>query len=188
MNIANEFDVLQKRVNSLTEASEKIRCMITETRDAFKPLFDPIIQKIHELGDYVDDEGYECIRFLTFVAYRKPESIIIDTERFRVGCNAESTELQRTYNIGQCEYSGVTIIRVGQYDKYDYHDDDYSTCGIWLPKSWFESDDWVHEYKELFDKEMEPILAQEKAVLKEAEERERMQYEKLKAKFEQTGE
>jgi hypothetical protein len=182
MNIANEFDVLQKRVNSLTEASEKIKCMITETRAAFKPLFDPIIQKMHEIGNYVDDEGNDRIRFLTFVAYRKPESMIIDTLRFRVVCNDQRTELQYTYNIRECEYGGVTIIRVGQCDDYN------GTYGIWLPKSWFESDDWVHKYKELFDELMEPIIAQEKLEATEAEERERMQYEKLKSKFEQTGE
>ena len=146
--------------------------------------FDPVIQKLHEIGDYAKHDE-DRVRFLSFETFRECEPEIIDIEKPGI-CTIDSFKERTNYIDG--EYKGVTFIGVALYHEWDDRDNEHYKFIIWLPKSWFESDDWVHKYKELFDKEMEPILAQEKADLKEAEERERMQYEKLKAKFEQTGE
>ena len=184
MNIANEFDAMHDELNNLYAEEVKIRQKKNDVKHRLTLGFDPVIQKLHEIGDYAKHDE-DRVRFLSFETFRKCEPKIIDIEK--PGIYTIDSFKERT-NYIDGEYKGVTFISVALYDEWDYRDDEHYKFNLWLPKPWFESDDWVHKYKELFDKEMEPILAQEKADLKEAEEHERMQYEKLKAKFEQTGE
>jgi hypothetical protein len=181
MNIANEFDAMHDELNSLYAEEVKIRQKKNDVKHRLTLGFDPVIQKLHEIGDYAKHDE-DRVRFLSFKTFRECTPEIIDIEKPGI-YTIDSFKEHTNYIDG--EYKGVTFISVALYDEWDYRDNEHYKFDLWLPKSWFESDAWASKYKELFDELMEPIIAQEKLEATEAEERERMQYEKLKAKFEQ---
>ena len=194
MNMIEKFD----RIFSLCQKLEEEQIALQERQSALKlsasEIFQPVLQKMHEIGDCVID-GKEMVRVLDFVFQSRSREIDICQKEYFTKCIPGLLVVKREDLCGVvdfCEYfhngeefDGETFVGVASCNYYDYASDNHFPRVVMLPKRWLLSDDWAEQYKELFDKELEKKLVEEAVETKKVENHERAMFEKLKAKFEQ---